>query len=138
MNHTVQGTFDVKIDPAGTPDEGEGSLLATFTLTKRYHGPLNAESRGHMLSAASVTENDSAAYTAVERLTGTLDGRSGSFALVHRGIMSPEGRELRIAIVPDTGTGELKGIAGTLDVDITPDRVHHYRLNYTLPGGDVH
>ncbi|UPG87289.1 DUF3224 domain-containing protein [Luteibacter aegosomatis] len=138
MTHTAKGTFDVKIEPDGTPDEGEGSTLGTFLLTKRYHGPLNAESHGHMISAASTAEKHSAAYAAVERLTGSLDGRSGSFALVHRGIMSPGGRELRIAIVPDSGTGELKGISGTLDIDITPDRTHHYVLEYTLPGGDVH
>jgi len=138
MTHTAEGTFDVKFEPDGTRDEGEGSALARFFLTKRYHGPLNAESHGHMISAASTTENESAAYAAVERLTGSLDGRSGSFTLVHRGIMSPDGRELRIAIVPDTGTGELKGISGTLDIDIAPDRTHHYRITYTLPGGDVH
>lgn len=138
MNHTAQGTFDVRLEPSGTPDQGEGSALAAFVLSKRYHGPLDAESHGQMISASSVTEKGSAAYAAVERLTGTLDGRSGTFALVHRGIMSAAERELRIDIVPDSGSGELKGIRGTLDIEIAADGTHAYTLTYALPGGDVH
>lgn len=138
MNHTAQGTFDVSLAPSSEADNGEGSALGTLTLVKRYHGPLDAESRGQMLTASSNDVKGSAAYVAVERLTGTLDGRTGSFALVHRGIMSAAGRELRIDVVPDSGSGELKGIAGTLEIAIASDGAHNYTLTYTLPGGDVH
>lgn len=131
-DHHAHGTFEVTITPSGAPDEGEGSVLGSMALAKVFHGTWRGTSKGSMLTASSTGTPGSAAYVAVERFTGSLDGRQGSFALVHRGVMSASGRELTIGIVPDSGTGELQGIAGRLSIDIR-DGTHHYALDYTLP-----
>lgn len=131
MSHTARGTFEVKLSPTGT-DEGPGSHLGTLTLHKHYHGDLEAPSKGHMLTAVSSAVKGSAAYVAVERVEGALNGRKGAFALVHRGIMSAGGRELRVDIVPDSGEGELQGIAGELRIIIEADGTHRYELDYSL------
>jgi hypothetical protein len=99
---------------------------------KVFHGAWQGTSKGSMLTASSAGTPGSAAYVAVERFTGSLDGRQGSFALVHRGVMSASGRELTVSIVHDSGSGELQGIAGRLSIDIQ-DGTHHYDLEYTLP-----
>ncbi|SFW32842.1 DUF3224 domain-containing protein [Luteibacter sp. UNCMF366Tsu5.1] len=132
-DHHAHGTFDVSITPAGAPDEGEGSVLGSMALAKVFHGEWEGTSKGTMLTASSSGTTGSAAYVAVERFTGTLGGRIGSFALVHRGVMSSAGRELTIGIVPDSGTGQLQGIAGRLSIDIAKDGTHHYDLDYSLP-----
>ena len=131
--HHAKGSFDVTLSPLDPDDKDEGSTLGRYALDKRYHGPLDAVAKGQMLAARSVTVASSAAYGAVERVTGTLDGRRGSFALVHRGLMSGGKQELVITIVPDTGSGELAGITGTLAITIV-DGKHYYELAYTLPG----
>lgn len=133
MTQNARGTFDVKISPTGT-DEGAGSHLGSMTLDKRYHGDLDATAKGHMLTAASATVKGSAAYVAVERVVGALHGMQGAFTLVHRGVMSGEGRELEVVIVPDSGEGELLGIAGALRIVIDADGTHRYELDYTLAG----
>ena len=132
MTQNARGNFDVKISPNGT-DEGAGSHLGSMTLDKRYHGDLDATAKGHMLTAVSATVKGSAAYVAVERVEGVLHGRPGAFALVHRGLMSGEGRELDVVIVPDSGEGELRGIAGALSIVIDADGTHRYELDYALP-----
>ncbi len=133
MTHHATGPFDVKVAPDGQPDTGDGSALGRMTLEKTYHGSLDGTGKGTMLTAGSTGTPGSAAYAAVERFTGTLDGKKGSFALVHRGTMSAAGQELMIDIVPDTGSGQLKGIAGSLKISIAKDGAHTYDLAYTLP-----
>ncbi|SEM20429.1 Protein of unknown function [Luteibacter sp. UNCMF331Sha3.1] len=132
MSQHARGTFDVAIAPVGTPDVGEGSALGTMTLSKTFHGVVDGTSKGTMLTAGSTGTPGSAAYVAVERFQGTVDGRKGGFALVHRGVMSARGQDLVITIVPDSGSGELKGIAGSLGIEVK-DGKHFYDLEYTLP-----
>jgi hypothetical protein len=128
----ARGLFEVKITPqAQDVHEGGGAALGRFALDKTYRGPLEATSRGEMLSAGSPKAG---AYVAVERVEGTLDGRRGSFALVHRGVRSDAGQELLITIVPESGTEELAGLAGTMGIEIAPDGTHTYVLEYTLAG----
>lgn len=133
VTHHATGQFDVKITPDGQPDTSEGSVLGRYTLEKSYHGGLDGPSKGTMLTAGSTAKQGSAAYAAVERFSGTVDGKKGSFALVHRGTMSAAGQEMLISIVPDSGSGELKGIAGNLSIKIAKDGTHSYDLSYTLP-----
>lgn len=83
--------------------------------------------------AASTNVKGSAGYVAMERVTGTLDGRRGSFVLQHSGTMSHGAFDLKVSIVPDSGTGKLAGIAGTMNIQIAPDGKHSYELDYTLP-----
>lgn len=133
MTRTAHGTFDVKAAPVEQEEFPEGDSLGRFSLEKRYHGDLDATARGEMLTAGTPVEG-SAAYVAMERVEGSLDGRRGTFLLQHRGTMGGGDQHLAIAVVPDSGTGELAGLAGTLEVTITEDGSHLYTLEYTLPG----
>lgn len=132
MSQHAKGSFDVALSPDGTADSGEGSDLGRMTIAKTFHGDLEGTSRGSMLTASSKGTPGSAAYVAVERFEGTLAGRKGSFALVHRGVMSGAGRELQITVVPDSGSGQLAGISGTMTLDLSGG-AHRYDLTYALP-----
>jgi hypothetical protein len=129
--HHAKGPFDVSTKPV-EQDKGEGSTLGRFSLDKTYHGALEATGKGEMLTVGTDVPG-SAAYVATERVAGTLDGKAGSFALVHRGAMRGEDRSMTIDIVPDSGAGALKGITGRLIITVV-DGKHFYELEYALPG----
>jgi hypothetical protein len=133
MTTKAHGTFDVKLAPLDPADQAQGSTLARMSIDKEFHGELEATSKGQMLSAGTEVKG-SAGYVAIERLTGTLHGRAGSFVLQHTGIMTRGAPELSIVVVPDSGSGELVGVAGTLTIDIV-DGEHLYDFDYTL--GDL-
>lgn len=122
----VSGTFDVKLTPQ--PDDNP---VGRFTLDKRFHGDLDATSVGQMLAIRGDVDG-SAGYVAMERVTGTLSGRSGSFALQHSGTMARGAPSLSIIVVPDSGAGELVGLSGTMNIVIT-DGKHFYEFDYRLP-----
>ena len=127
--HRVQGRFDVRISPSSDPT----SVPARSSLAKRFYGDLEGESRGTMLTSISPVEG-SAGYVAIERVEGTLEGRRGSFVLQHGGLMDRGVPELRIVVVPDSGTEQLTGISGRMVVEITGEE-HRYEFEYTLPDG---
>jgi len=127
--HHATGTFEVKIVPAAE-DKGDGSTLSRLTLDKTYAGALTATSKGEMLAAGGSVPT---AYVAVERITGTLDGRAGSFAVVQHGWMQGDQRVMDVMIVPDSGGGALKGLAGTFKIEIKEGK-HFYVMDYTLDG----
>jgi hypothetical protein len=130
MSQHARGTFEVKVAPI--PEEGSfgAAGLGRMSIDKTFHGDLEGASVGQMLTAMSTVEG-SGAYVAVEKITGRLAGRTGSFMLHHRGVMTRGEPSLSVTIVPDSGTGELAGIAGTLGIDIR-DGQHFYDLEYTL------
>ncbi|MDP9323898.1 MAG: DUF3224 domain-containing protein [Acidobacteriota bacterium] len=123
------GTFEVKLVPQGAEDKGEGSTLGRLSLDKQFHGDLEGTGKGEMLTGLTDVKG-SAGYVAIERVTGTLHGRRGSFVLLHRGIMSQGAQDLTIMVVPDSGAGELAGLSGTLEIKIV-DGKHSYDLEYT-------
>jgi hypothetical protein len=127
----AKGTFEVKMAPQGAEDKGEGSTLGRLSLDKQFHGDLEGAGKGEMLTGLTDVKG-SAGYVAIERVTGTLHGRRGSFVLLHRGIMSRGAQELIITVVPDSGAGQLAGLTGKLDITIV-DGKHFYDLEYTLP-----
>ena len=127
----ASGSFDVNTAPAGTPDTQAGATIGRYTLDKQYHGDLAGSGKGEMLTAVSATPG-SAAYVAIERVSGTLHGREGSFAVHHTGTRSAGKQQLAIAIVPDSGSGQLAGISGTMDIQIV-DGKHRYSIEYRLP-----
>lgn len=128
MPHHAAGTFTVKIEPL-TPAPAEG--LARFSINKEIHGGLEATTRGEMFSAGD-PRSGAAGYVAIERVTGALDGRHGSFALMHAATMDASGQKMTVTVVPGSGTDELKGLAGVFTIVIENGQ-HRYTLDYTLP-----
>jgi len=123
----AKGTFDVKLTPQ---TDNLDPTLGRMTIEKQLHGDLEATSKGQMLTVSTDVKG-SGVYVAVERVIGKLNGRSGSFALHHTGIMERNTPRLEIKVVPDSGTGELTGISGTFNLTIV-DGKHLYDLEYTL------
>ena len=131
MTKHANGTFDVTIKPQ--TDAGVGDpTVGRMSIDKQYHGDLEGTGQGQMLAGMAAEVKDSGAYVAIERVRGTLNGRKGSFAVHHRGIMNRGAQDLVITVIPDSGTGELTGIAGTMTIDIR-DGKHFYTVDYTLP-----
>ena len=131
MSRHATGTFDVKTTPQGESDKGEGSTLGRMSLDKQFHGDIEGVSKGEMLFAGTEVKG-SAVYVAIERVTGTLDGKKGSFALYHTGVMQGPSQELAVVVVPDSGSGQLTGITGKMTITITGGK-HLYDFDYTLP-----
>lgn len=129
----ASGTFEVKVTPVGEGDTVEGSALGRMSIDKQFHGDLEGVGKGEMLTAMTPIEG-SAGYVAMERVSGSLGGRSGTFVLQHRGVMTRGRQELTITVVPDSATGQLAGLAGTMTITIA-DGKHSYQLDYTLPAG---
>lgn len=130
----AKGTFEVKLNPQ-TPEANVGdATIGRMSLEKELHGDLEGTSKGQMLAAMSDVKG-SGAYVAIERVNGTLDGRKGTFALQHRGIMNRGAAELLVSVVPDSGTGELVGIEGTMTIEIV-DGKHFYEFEYTIAKHD--
>ena len=129
MAEQASGAFEVKLTPQ--KDETGDAAIARMTLDKRFHGDLEATSQGQMLSAGTAVQG-SAGYVAIERVSGTLKGRSGTFVLQHYGLMNRGVPQLTITVVPGSGTGELTGLSGTMKIDIAGGK-HSYGFEYTLP-----
>ena len=119
------GTFDVKVVPVAA-----AGLLGRMSIDKQFHGDLAGSSSGEMLTAGTDVKG-SAGYVAIERVTGELHGRKGSFVLQHKGVMTRGSPDLTVIVVPDSGTDELQGLAGNLDI-IIADGKHSYEFEYTI------
>lgn len=131
MTAHASGTFEVQLKPMPTYETAEGAMLGRMSIDKQFRGDLEATSRGEMLSAGTAVKG-SAAYSAVERVSGTLAGRRGTFVLQHTGVMNRGAPSLVITVVPDSGTGELAGLTGTMGIQIEGGR-HSYTFDYDLP-----
>ncbi len=127
----ARGPFEVKLNPLSTHENSDGSLLGRMSIDKQFHGELEATSKGEMLSAGTNVKG-SAGYVAIERVSGTLNGRSGTFVLQHSATMTRGVPQLTITVVPDSGTDRLAGLAGTMAINIA-DGQHSYDFEYTLP-----
>ena len=127
----ASGTFEVKIVPQ--KDEGIGDpTIGRMSIDKKYHGDLEGTGLGQMLAGMAAAVKDSGAYVAIERVRGTLQGRTGSFAVHHIGVMDRGAQKLVVTVIPDSGTEDLTGISGTMTIDIK-DGKHFYGIDYTLP-----
>lgn len=127
----ASGPFEVKLTPQGASAGIEAANLGRMTIDKQFHGDLQAHSLGEMIAAGTEVPG-SAGYVAMERVSGRLHGREGSFVLQHNGTMDRGAAQLSIAVVPDSGTGELVGLVGTMTIRID-DGQHSYGFDYTLP-----
>ena len=132
VTHQAKGTFDVKVIPQPADDPAAGPFARLF-LDKHFHGDLDGPSRGQMMAARTATEG-SAGYVALEQFTGTLAGRSGSFILQHSGRMRKGEATMVVTVVPDSGTDQLGGLAGTMTIIIEGGK-HSYDFEFTLEAG---
>lgn len=133
MTQHARGPFEVKLTPQ-TPDNpvSAAAQLGRMAIDKQFHGDLQATSQGEMIAARTATEG-SAGYVALERVTGTLAGRRGSFLLQHWGMMARGTPDLRVEVVPDSGTEELTGLSGRMQIVIAAGGKHSYEFEYSLP-----
>jgi Protein of unknown function (DUF3224) len=131
MPHHATGPFEVKIAPLDPAFKAEDNSIFRFSLDKQFHGALEATSKGEMLSGMG-TIKGSGGYVAIERVTGSLDGRAGSFILQHNGTMQNGVYHLNVIVVPDSGTAQLTGLQGTMEI-VIKDGKHSYDFAYTLP-----
>lgn len=131
MTQHATGPFDVKLTPLDPAFKTEDNSLGRMSIGKQFHGVLEAVSKGEMLTAATAVKG-SAGYVAIERVTGKLDGRTGSFTLQHTATMNRGTPTLVISVVPDSATGQLEGLTGTMTIIITNGK-HSYDFAYTLP-----
>ena len=132
MTMHASGLFDVKLAAQASEDATGGAAIGRLAIDKRYHGDLDAASKGQMLAHRTVVDG-SAGYVAMEIVTGTLQDRSGTFILQHSGTMTRGVAQLTLTVVPDSGTEQLTGLAGTMAIIIANGK-HSYAFDYTLDG----
>ncbi len=132
MSHSIaHGPFDVTLAPQALSTVAQATGIARMSLDKVFHGDLQGTSQGEMLAFRSAVSG-SAGYVAMERVTGSLHGRAGSFVLQHSSSMAQGAQQQSIRVVPGSGNGELLGLAGNLTVILTEGR-HEYHFEYSLP-----
>jgi hypothetical protein len=131
MSSLAKGSFTVEMKPQAEPAASDGISLGRMSLEKKFEGDLVAAGKGEMLTALTPTKG-SAGYVAIERVTGSLQGKTGSFVFQHSGLMNQGAQQLSITVVPDSGTGELIGISGVFKINIA-DGSHTYEFEYSLP-----
>src|SRR5580698_9890666 len=126
----AKGSFDIKMIPADPTDFEKANDIARFTSDKTWHGDFEGVSQGEMITG-------SMAYVAIERMTGKLNGRQGSFTFAHRASMmkgdAPSAGELSVTVVPNSGTGELTGLTGSLMIYFDDKGKHTWTFDYSLP-----
>jgi hypothetical protein len=136
--HMVQakGSFDIKMTPAEPTDFEKANDIARFTSDTTWHGDFEGVSHGEMITG-STASTGSMAYVAIERMTGKLNGRQGNFTFAHRASMmkgdAPSAGDLSVTVVPNSGTGELAGLTGSLMIHIDAQGKHTWTFDYSLP-----
>lgn len=131
MTQTARGSFELTLQPLTFEGLEGQAQFGRLLIDKQISGDLVATTSGQMLSARTDT-NGSAGYVAIERVSGTLDGREGSFVLLHTGLLNRGASSLSVVVVPDSGTGELTGIEGRFEIIIENGK-HRYEFVYQLP-----
>ena len=126
------GSFDVKIAPLETNFKFDENPYTRFSIDKQFRGDLEATSKGEMLASGSPAKG-AGGYVAVERVTGSLRGRTGTFVLQHNATMQHGQYHLNVVVVPDSGTSQLAGLSGTMQIIIGSDGKHSYTFSYSLP-----
>jgi hypothetical protein len=129
MTTRAAGPFEVILKPLPPYDASPNA--GRFSIDKQFHGDLEATSKGEMLSAGTAVKG-SAGYVAMERVTGTLLGRTGSFTFQHSATMTRGTPQLSITVVPDSGTDQLQGLTGACAINIA-DGKHFYDFQFALP-----
>ena len=132
MTATATGTFDVKVVPLPADEKVVGVAVGRMSIDKQFHGDIIATSKGEMMTAMTPVKG-SAGYVAIEMVDGTVHGKHGTFTLMHHATMKAGGEfAMRIVVVPDSGTNELAGLSGALEI-VIEGGIHSYRFDYSLP-----
>jgi hypothetical protein len=132
MKEQARGTFEVKVTSLPADEKVAGLVVGRNGIAKQFTGDFEGTSKGEMMSTGTAVEG-SAGYVAIERVEGALKGRTGSFVLLHQGTMKRGGDfKLTVVVVPDSGTGQLTDLAGTMTIIIEGGK-HRYEFDYTLP-----
>jgi hypothetical protein len=131
MTMHAKGRFDVKLTPMPA-DHESSAAVGRMTLDKQFHGDLDATSKGQMLAHRTSVQG-SAGYVAMEIVTGTLQGRSGTFVFQHSGTLTRGDAKLTLTVVPDSATGDLAGLVGSMAIVIA-NGDHSYAFDYSLDG----
>ncbi|MEZ4642113.1 MAG: DUF3224 domain-containing protein [Chloroflexota bacterium] len=127
----ANGSFSVKLTPQAPDAPSDNTAIGRMLLDKQFMGDLEAHSVGQMLAATNTAVPDSAGYVAIEEVTGTLNGRAGSFKLQHYGLLNRGEQQLIITVIPDSGTGQLTGLSGSMTITVTEEE-HLYNFMYTI------
>ena len=130
MSTHATGTFEVKLTPQPSSEGAQDANLGRFTIDKQFHGAIEGTSKGQMLTGGTAVKS-SAGYVAIEQVSGALDGHTGTFILQHSGTMTRGVPQLSITVVPDSGTGELVGLSGKMNIIISEGK-HSYEFDYVL------
>lgn len=128
--HRASGPFEVTLVPLASAWSGDPAPLARMSIEKRFTGDLSATSQGEMLSASTAVKG-SAGYVAIEKVTGRLHGREGTFVLQHTGTMDRGTPSLSIHVIPDSGTGALSGLTGSMQI-VIDNKQHSYIFDYSF------
>jgi uncharacterized protein DUF3224 len=134
VNSHASGSFEIKMAPQPITEEEKKTISVRMTSDKQFHGDLEGTSTGEMLGVFTAVK-DSAGYVALERVSGKLKGRTGTFMLQHSSTMARGAQQQNITVVPDSGTDQLAGLVGSMIIKIT-DGKHFYEFDYTLPDKD--
>jgi hypothetical protein len=131
MTQHATGSLEVKLAPLDPAFKSDDKSIGRMSIDKQFHGELEAASKGEMLTAGTSIKG-SAGYVALERVSGSLNGRTGTFILQHSATMNRGTPQLRIFVVPDSGTGQLNGLSGSMNILIQEGK-HSYEFAYTFP-----
>jgi len=131
MTHHATGPFEVKLAPLEPAFKSDDNSMGRMSIDKQFHGDLEASSKGEMLYAGN--PRTSGGYVAIERVSGTLQGSPGTFYLQHNATMTHGTPQLNVIVVPGTGTGQLAGLSGSMNIVVASDGKHSYDFTYTLP-----
>lgn len=132
MTQHATGPFEVKLTPLEPANKTDDNSLGRMSIDKQFHGDLEATSKGEMLTGGDIRKG-SGGYVAIERVSGSLHGRTGTFILQHNATMDHNTPHLNIIVVPDSGTGQFVGLAGTMNIIIAAGGKHSYDFAYSLP-----
>ena len=130
MTTRASGTFEVKLNPQAADEYADGKTLGRMSIDKTFRGDLDGTSQGQMLTALTPVKG-SAGYVAIEKVTGTLKGLKGTFVLQHSGSMARGAPSLTLTVVPDSGTDQLEGLSGRMEIKIEGGK-HFYDFDYTI------
>ena len=132
MTMKAKGPFDVKVAPLALSDVAQDPSMGRMSIDKQYHGDLEGTGKGEMLTGGNPASG-AGVYVAVERVSGTLGGKKGSFLVYHHATMVDGKPDLTITVAPKSGTDQLAGITGKMNIIFGEGGKHFYELDYTLP-----